>query len=450
MPKNKNKNKNNRHRGNLSTVWLIDDAGMQQLKDLYSNNIDERTMDGLDDASSVGGGTEIQQPVINVHGPLLPRSDVMTRFFGVTTYQDIAEQLSVLESDLDEGADVYLDVDSGGGNGAMLFPLCERIRESKLNTIAYVSGRAASAAYVLAAACDHVHMDETSEVGGLGVRTGYSMDEDKPKNMIISTHSPSKDADKAEAQASADKLENIMYSRLHQWRGPAGELYDIEKTAEAFGNGKMLFGDDAKEQRMADEVLTSSPYNYNKEGDNTLSTYNEKQLQEKVDEATKALKTELETKLTTAENSAKTLADDIHARYEAVLSTDAGKANPSEALKFAKDTRFSLEEAEDFLKKLAPAGKANNKRGDEAEDVSDPLAEAIEKSGGTANLSTLQEQQQELKAKKPVLKEENKLLGVAKYGSRSQDTYKLMVGEYEGGRAEYDLRWAEVETEKGE
>ena len=37
--------------------------------------------------------------------------------------------------------------------------------------------------------------------------------------------------------------------------------------------------------------------------------------------------------------------------------------------------------------------------------------------------------------------ETNTVLGIPLYGSRVQDTHKLMAGEYEGGRAEYDKRW---------
>lgn len=45
-------------------------------------------------------------------------------------------------------------------------------------------------------------------------------------------------------------------------------------------------------------------------------------------------------------------------------------------------------------------------------------------------------------SRKPASKPEvNKLVGVPKYGSRMQDTYKLSIGEYEGGLEAYKQRW---------
>ena len=106
------------------------------------------------------------------------------------------------------------------------------------------------------------------------------------------------------------------------------------------------------------------------------------------------------------------------------------------------------------MKEVAPAapggsgGKAPNGDG-KNEDDKDALSEAIKNSGGAANLSTLTGKEGAGSNKpKTTDKQKNELAGVAKYGSRQQDTYKLAMGQYEGGMKDYSLRWGdEVETE---
>lgn len=413
-------------------LWLMDDQGFDEYHRLLNK---DHVLDSSD--SRVRGGSKDR--VINVHGPLLPRSDPMTEFFGLTTYSGIDDQLSQYEEDLGNGETVYLDIDSGGGNGNGLFALGDRIQASNLNVVAYVSGRAASAAYVIAGACSEILCQQGSEVGGLGVITGYLPAEQKPVNLILSEHAENKIPDRDSSQAKANELEAFMYQKLIAWGKKDKTLdksLDIKKTASDYGNGSMFRADEAKERGMVNQSVLLSPYN-KVNGKDTLKNYSEDQLQTKLDEQKNSLEVEFNTSLDTKVNEA---VDKIHTRYEKLLSSEAGAANPLEALKFAKDTRFSVEEAEEFLTKLAPAKV-------EVKEEGDALSDAMN-AEGSADLSTLKDEDEAVRrAAKLKADKEQKLEDQAptpKYGSEIEDTYKLAMGEFEGGLEAYEKIYGEM------
>lgn len=438
MAKNKKKSQSD------TQVWLIDQQGMDEFIQLMENKKDHvPKLNQLDPEGIRGGSDSAQANVINVHGPLLPRSNVMTNYFGIANYEDIGNQLSEYEARLEAGSTVYLDIDSGGGQGTGLFALGDRINASELNVVAYVSGRAASAAYVLAGACDDIYCQQAAEVGGLGVITGYLPAEQRPVNLVLSRFAKDKIPDRDLTQQSADKLEAFMYQKLESWDegGDINPSLNIEKTSEMYGQGRMFMAEEAKEKGMVSDSVLLPPYlntNTKTKGNEPLKNISNEDLLSQLAEQKTKLDADWQAKLDAQAGSA----ESIHARYKAVLSTDAAKANVEEALTFAADTRFTVEEAETFLSKLTPA-EAKAPEGSEPE--GDALSAAM-KSEGSADLSTLEQDEEASRTAK--LKEQeqenNKQPPKSKYGSESIDNYKLAVGEFEGGLEAYEAIYGEL------
>ena len=403
-------------KNNSKEIWLIDNREMSNVMSLLSADDEQvkQLMHVDNEHGSDRGDTDVA--VINVHGPLFSRSDIVTQYYGLTTYESIEDQLDHYESNLSDGDKVYLDIDSGGGNANGLFQLCERLFKSKLNIITYVSGRAASAAFVIANATSKIIAQETAEVGCLGVMTAYVEDDEKPMNLILSRYADNKIPDKDATQIGADKLETIMYQKIHRWR-KSKDKFNIESLSESYGNGAMFFADDALEAKMIDEVIDINPIKNNNNGGHVTENTDVKQLevaepQVNVDEI-------VEAKL-----------NELNARYEALLSSDAGKANPVEAMELAKDPAFSLDKAMSWLEKITPSLSETV----EVEDTSDPIAEAFEKAGGSANLSTLLEDEAVLAQTKT---KEPKIIK-PKYGSALIDSNMLATGRFEGGLDAYN------------
>lgn len=108
--------------------------------------------------------------VISVTGSLVNRSMGVSPQSGMTSYEQIAGDLSAAVADPTVKG-ILLDIDSSGGEVAGLFDLVDRIKEadSQKPVVAAVNDEAYSAAYAIASAAREIYTTKTGGVGSIGV-----------------------------------------------------------------------------------------------------------------------------------------------------------------------------------------------------------------------------------------------------------------------------------------
>lgn len=112
--------------------------------------------------------------VIEVEGLLVNKLGTLRPWCGMTGYDGIASGLGAALDDDDVQA-VILDIESGGGEVAGCFDLCDAIRGARAADggdkpiWAVLTEEAYSAAYAIASSCDRILVPRTGGVGSIGV-----------------------------------------------------------------------------------------------------------------------------------------------------------------------------------------------------------------------------------------------------------------------------------------
>jgi signal peptide peptidase SppA len=108
--------------------------------------------------------------IIPIHGVLTKRSGVFDNMLGMTSYDEIREQVTAALAD-DSTDTILLDIDSPGGETSGLFDLADFIyaSRSQKRIWAIANDEAYSAAYAIASSAEKVFVSRTSGVGSIGV-----------------------------------------------------------------------------------------------------------------------------------------------------------------------------------------------------------------------------------------------------------------------------------------
>jgi ClpP class serine protease len=199
--------------------------------------------------------------MLPITGPIFPRANMLTEMSGATS-------LSILENDYrtmlnsKEVKSVMLLVDSPGGavSGVASFALQVSAGQRRKETVAYVTGTAASAAYWIASAATRISIDRTAILGSIGVVAAV------PKQVqpdadgmivveIVSSNAPNKRPDPQtddgvnNMRASLDSIERVFINDVARSRGVTPS-----KVIADFGGGGVLIGAAAVAAGMADAV----------------------------------------------------------------------------------------------------------------------------------------------------------------------------------------------------
>ncbi|MBI9092191.1 MAG: S49 family peptidase [Desulfobacterium sp.] len=189
--------------------------------------------------------------IMAVHGAISRYDSFLNWIRGGTALEDLALDFKTA-LDNPEVKAIVLDVDSPGGEAAGINEFAEMVQAAKKPVVAYVGNCAASAALWIASAADEVVVNETAELGSLGVVFGYRPSESKIVE-IVSTASPKKRLDlgskegRAEIQGRADDLAGIFISQVAKYRGVTEE-----KVKSDFGQGGIMIAQKAIKAGMAD------------------------------------------------------------------------------------------------------------------------------------------------------------------------------------------------------
>lgn len=192
-----------------------------------------------------------------LNGVMFRYENAFTRFgLGVSTETLMRDMKEALRDD-----DVHIDliIDSGGGvvNGVSAF--ADFIYTNRERITAYIQGYACSAAFWVASSCGKMYVEDTSQVGSVGVITTVYDDEllyennGVIKKNITSTKSPNKAPDIKteqginEIKRSLDELCEYFINAVARNRHMSSD--EIVKRLE---NGGVITGKQAVERNIAD------------------------------------------------------------------------------------------------------------------------------------------------------------------------------------------------------
>jgi len=200
--------------------------------------------------------------VIPVTGPIFRYANLFTEISGATSTQVLATDIqAALDNSYVKG--IVLDINSPGGEATGINELAKIIHAARgVKPIkAYGGGSMASGAYWLGAPADEIVIDETAQLGSIGVvmsfldTTARDAKADVRRIEIVSSQSPDKRVDPAtdegrgKVQAVVDSLAGVFVAAVADFRGTT-----VEKVLADFGRGGVLIGADAVKAGMADRI----------------------------------------------------------------------------------------------------------------------------------------------------------------------------------------------------
>ncbi|SDF72632.1 Peptidase family S49 [Onishia taeanensis] len=197
--------------------------------------------------------------VIPVTGPMMRYANLFTKISGATSTEVLATDFQTALDDPNIKAIIPL-YDTPGGEATGINELGDLIYNARGQKpiIAYVSGMAASAGYWTASAAEEVVVDDTAQLGSVGVVLSLRTREDRPGEKsyeVVSSNAPNKrpdvetEAGRAQLQTRVDELANVFLDKVARNRGiPRDQIND------RFRQGGMATGAIAVELGMADRL----------------------------------------------------------------------------------------------------------------------------------------------------------------------------------------------------
>lgn len=197
--------------------------------------------------------------VIPVTGPIFRRANLFTEISGATSTEVLATDIQAALDDPGVRA-LVLDVDSPGGDATGINELSDLIFQARGQKPlkAYVGGMGASAAYWIASAAEEVVVDDTAQLGSVGVVLNIRTRQDRPGETtyeVVSSNAPNKrpnlesEAGRAQLQERVDELADVFLDKVARNRGiPRAEVND------RFRQGGIATGALAVAAGMADRL----------------------------------------------------------------------------------------------------------------------------------------------------------------------------------------------------
>lgn len=199
--------------------------------------------------------------VMALHGPIYPRSNMMTHYSGAVSLQTLMVDFTRAFNDPDVKG-IVLDIDSPGGDvrglgdaASYIFALSNS-RRKPVKTFA--SGWLASAAYYLGATSQEIIGSKSSVSGSIGVVLSGRKKGDN-EYEIVSSQSPYKRSDPATKegretiQVMLDDMAELFIEDVAKFRG-----IDEDTVLSDYGQGKTFVGPRAKRQGLIDGIGTLS------------------------------------------------------------------------------------------------------------------------------------------------------------------------------------------------
>lgn len=194
--------------------------------------------------------------VISVDGAMY-KKDMGGMCMSVASYQVIMQNIKQAE-DNENVEKILFRVTTVGGTAAGIDPLEEMIANCKKETAVIFEDVGASAGIYAFSACDKMYASEMTEVGSIGVVSGFLKNKgDDEVEYITSSRAKNKITDittkegKEKYLKKLDKREEKFYSIVEKNTG-----FTAEKIQEVFDNGDTIFAQDAYESGFLQGVTT--------------------------------------------------------------------------------------------------------------------------------------------------------------------------------------------------
>ena len=196
--------------------------------------------------------------VINISGALVKSAPPIHEKLGNTTYDTLNAEM---DAALEAGAtSAVFHIDSGGGGVVGLAEMSDKIASMGIPTYAFSDSVACSAAYHAMAACDHVHVTPSANIGNIGVVTAFSGEDNNNIQVITNEGADLKGAGMnglTETQASfiqsrVDKLGEEFKIHINNHRTVDAEVF---RAGWYYGEEALALGladsDGTKEQLLS-------------------------------------------------------------------------------------------------------------------------------------------------------------------------------------------------------
>jgi ClpP class serine protease len=202
--------------------------------------------------------------VIPVCGPLSYKYDFWTWLSDGCAYQILQQQIIAAAGNEDVGRIILL-MDTPGGEVTGIVELSEVMGTVSKQMVAVVDPMCASAGLWIASQCDRVVMMKSGSIGSLGVQiiatSMAKMYEDAGVDIkfIRAAISPKKNLANSLEPFSEEAVEHLQ-SRVDMWGEQflaavaQGRGVSVSEALDKFGQGDMLFGEEALEAGLVDEI----------------------------------------------------------------------------------------------------------------------------------------------------------------------------------------------------
>lgn len=265
-------------------MWAIDNETYLKIKQGYLHGLGTHkaeilALDEYSDNSNIYS-TDAETANIYVKGALTQEPDWVARFFGGgnTTYKDILSAISQAEKN-NNVKNITFQIESPGGNIDGLFDVFDAIQGVTKPTKALLHNVCASAAYLIASACDEVvAKNATTRIGSVGIL--YSTFIEEGEVNIASTEAPHKapdlstDEGKAIIRTHIDDMHNEFVGAIAK-----GRKKDVDYVNASFGRGGTFLAKKALDAGMIDSIQAKELKNVDNK--TVLSINNEKPTESK-------------------------------------------------------------------------------------------------------------------------------------------------------------------------
>ena len=232
------------------------------MKSITSINITPKNREQLENSYVIDSEGTAHIPIV---GELTPHAE--TDICGAYTANALTEYgfitAATEAADKDDRVErIQFNINSPGGYVDGLMAAVDAIRSAEKNTLAFVDGMAASAAYWLASQADSiVASSPASRVGSIGVAIETFDDTKALENMgferiiLTSTDAPLKRPDirteegQDQIVSSLDDMHNVFVQYVAEGRG-----VDPGEVAEKYGQGAVLIAENALQSGMIDSI----------------------------------------------------------------------------------------------------------------------------------------------------------------------------------------------------
>lgn len=250
------------------------DVILSALKDRLGISADILLPDIEDEPEVEGVGyvvTDDGIAVIPVQGTLVKKTSGMNAMSGLTSYEELQEQLEDAATD-PAVKGIFLDIDSPGGEAAGMFDFCDFLSSIRGQKPIYgiANDSAYSAAYAIASCCDRLFVTQSGGVGSIGCymmhvdQSGYDKQNGLKFTYIFSgddkvdgnPHEPLSADAKATLQDDVDRIRGMFVDTVARNRGvDAKSIYDTEAACFMAADAIPLLADEVGNKAAAMAAL---------------------------------------------------------------------------------------------------------------------------------------------------------------------------------------------------